>query len=893
MKKLVIGVFAHVDAGKTTLVESLLFLTGMIRKPGRVDHKDTFLDNFALERARGITIFSKQAIIKYDDLEITILDTPGHVDFSAEMERTLQVLDYAVLVVSGTDGVQSHTATLWDMFRRYKLPVFLFVNKMDMDGSYTVGRMQEIKERLDENCINFCEDREKWLENLALCDEEILEQYMEQGDIRGEDIALLVSARKVFPCYFGSALKVQGIEELLEGLRMYTKSPSYLEEFAAKVFKIVYEDGLRLTYMKITGGSLRVKDVLEGTIEGEDGSASREEGENGSRAQDNWREKADQIRLYSGSTYQTVGEVKAGDICAVKGLSYTYAGENLGAERSPNIKLLEPVLQYRLLLPEGCDALVFYKKCKQLEEEEPSLHVSLEGKAIHVHVMGEVQTEILGSLIKDRFGIEVGFGEGSILYKETIRGKSLGMGHFEPLRHYAEVQLLLEEGERGSGLCIASACSEDILSRNWQRLIMTHLEEREHPGVLTGSPITDIKISLVTGRAHVKHTEGGDFRQATYRAVRQGLKSARSVLLEPYYEFRLELPQEFVGRAMTDIDTMHGKFALPQTDGTNAILMGRAPVSTMRNYMAEVNAYTRGEGRLSCVPCGFDECHNTKEVLEQMAYDSEEDVSNPTGSVFCSHGAGYIVPWDEVPSHVHMDSGICITDDGDIKHLEIMEDMSGTDARPQKETKDFFESEKELEAIFERTYGPVKERHAAHPQTREYSRNKEAQEAATRAYKEAHPAAFGKEDKKRENYLLVDGYNIIFAWPQLKELATNVSLDVARTKLMELLCNYQAYVGCRLILVFDAYKVKGNPGEVTTYNNISVVYTKEAETADMYIEKVTHRIAKNHNVTVASSDGTEQVIILGAGAVRLSALGLLAEMERVNQEISQATDNMH
>lgn len=907
MKRLAVGIFAHVDAGKTTLAESMLYLAGAIRKLGRVDHKDAFLDTFALERERGITIFSKQAVFTCGNMAITLLDTPGHVDFSAEMERTLQVLDYAVLVVSGTDGIQGHTQTLWNMLKRYQIPVFLFINKMDVEGTDPARRMDELRRQLDDGCTNFRDEYDALMENLAVCDERLLDCYMENGRVEDDDIREMIAKRRIFPCYFGSALHLEGVKEFMDGLEQYTKAPLYGKEFGAKVFKIAREDGVRLTYMKITGGSLKVKTLLS------DGAKNRpadlaEAGTPG------WEEKADQIRIYSGSRFESVQEAEAGTICAVTGLNKTYAGENLGMENSQMELLLEPVLMYQLLLPDGCDPHEMLRKLRQLEEEEPQLRITWDGQLqeIHIHVMGEVQTEIVKSLIQERFGVSVEFGEGSIIYKETITGAAEGVGHFEPLRHYAEVHLLLEPEERGSGIVIETDCSEDILSRNWQRLILTHLKEREHPGVLTGSAITDIKLTLLTGRAHQKHTEGGDFRQATYRAVRHGLKCAKSLLLEPFYSFRLEVPAEAVGRAMTDIDNMCGKVSAPETEGGMSVLTGRAPVSTLRGYIREVAAYTKGRGRLWCTPAGYDACHNEQEVVEKSGYDSEADILNPTGSVFCAHGSGYTVDWSEVYDYMHVERAAVIDENGKVisqkntgsltencdgemygGHLNRIENKpsaaSAGTAKKKESSADFWKAEKELETIFERTYGPIKRRDTGNAaETVTFSRKTEGGEASgagenDRTGDEKYHRKKGK-DNLRENYLLVDGYNIIFAWKELKELS-GVSLDAARTKLMDILCNYQGFTKCRLILVFDAYKVKGNPGEVIKYHGIHVVYTKEAETADMYIEKVTHEIGRKHNVTVATSDGLEQVIIMGQGAVRLSADGLKEEIERVGERI--------
>ena len=855
MKKLVIGILAHVDAGKTTLAESILYLKGSIRKLGRVDHGNAFLDTYHLERSRGITIFSKQAELELGDWEVTLLDTPGHVDFSAEMERTLQVLDYAILVISGADGVQGHVETLWKLLRYYDIPVFLFVNKMDQEGTNRQDLMRELKSRLDENCIYFGRDKdpESFREELAMCDEELLEQYLEDGSIDEEKSPKLIAQRKIFPCYFGSALKVQGVEELLLGLETYAQPKTYPEQFGARVFKISRdEQGSRLTHLKVTGGSLKVKMLLSN-------------GREGIKEEDVWEEKADQIRIYSGSGYHTVTEAKAGSICAVTGLTRTYAGEGLGVENAVNTPVLEPVLTYRIQLPEGTDMHGMFGKLLKLEEEEPELHLVWDERhnEIHAQVMGEIQIEILKSLIEERFGVTVEFGSGSIVYKETIQSPVEGVGHFEPLRHYAEVHLLLEPGELGSGLHFESRCSEDVLDRNWQRLVLTHLEEKKHLGVLTGSEITDMKITLLTGRAHLKHTEGGDFRQATYRAVRQGLRKAKSILLEPIYEYRLEIPSDMVGRALTDIQRMHGNFSGPELNGDMAVITGSAPVSTMEGYQREVSAYSRGRGRLSVSLKGYEPCHNPEEVMEKRAYDPDGDTDNPAGSVFCAYGAGFVVDWDQVENYMHLESAFA-------SPKEEADVLPKEEIRPREKPMTF-QDEKELEEIFIRTYGVPK-------------RDRGAFDKTPRPAAPKTEYTTPKKQEKKDEYLLVDGYNIIFAWEDLKALSES-NLEGARTKLMDILCNYQGFRKCTVILVFDAYKVKGNPGEVQKYHNIHVVYTREAETADQYIEKTVHAIGKKYQVTVATSDGLEQMIILGQGARRLSAKGLRQEIEAVNTEI--------
>ena len=909
MKQLVMGILAHVDAGKTTLSESMLYLTGKIRKLGRVDHKDAFLDTYELERVRGITIFSKQAVLNYKDMQIMLQDTPGHVDFSAEMERTLQVLDVAILVISGTDGVQGHTETVWKLLQKYQIPTFLFINKMDLDNLGREAILEELRSRLDDGCMDFSVDveSEEFLENLAMSDELVLEQYMEHGTIERSEIVRLIAERKKFPCYFGSALKLQGIEEFMDGLEAYTKAPEYGTEFGAKIYKIARDDqGSRLTYLKVTGGSLRVKTLLTNRGQVDHSGVPLPESAI-------WEEKIDQIRIYSGAKYESVEEVQAGMVCAVTGLTKTYPGEGLGAEAASESPVLEPVLTYQILLPADCNVHETLRKLRQLEEEDPQLHIvwNEQLKEIHVQLMGEVQLEVLQSLVKERFGIQIEFSAGSIVYKETIKGIVEGVGHFEPLRHYAEVHLLMEPLEAGSGLQFSSICSEDDLDLNWQRLVLTHLEEKQHVGVLTGSPITDMKITLAAGRAHLKHTEGGDFRQATYRAVRQGLRKAESVLLEPYYDFRIEVPLEAIGRAMSDVQRMCGEFQPPETVGDMAVLTGYAPVATMRDYGVEVTAYTRGRGRLVCNLRGYEPCHNTDEVVAAIGYDCEADLENPTGSVFCAHGSGFLVPWEEVEDYMHLESTLPTKNSG--KGWEANQEgeqsqftqtpglarqgaekastgqastgQAGTgQPRPTRSAtsgSDSWENDKELEAIFARTFGPIKQRPMGGGQSLGYEKPKQAtkSKSAPKTYGEK-PIYQKDQEELGKEYLLVDGYNIIFAWDNLKELAKD-SLEAARNKLMEILCNYQGFRQCILILVFDAYKVKGNLGEIFDYHNIHVVYTKEAETADMYIEKVTHELGRKHRVTVATSDALEQVIILGQGANRLSASGLQEEVERV------------
>lgn len=853
MKRLVIGILAHVDSGKTTLSESILYRAGEIRKLGRVDHGDAFLDTHEIERDRGITIFAKQAVLSHGDCEITLLDTPGHVDFSTEMERTLQVLDYAILVISGSDGVQSHTETLWKLLIRYNIPVFIFVNKMDLTGTDKENVLNELKTKLSDGCMDFCGDcqSEEFCENLAMCDDDLMNEFLETGKLSNELIAKAVCERKIFPCYFGSALKLDGVDDFLDGIDKYTKQPSYANEFGAKVFKISEDErGARLTHLKITGGTLKVKDLLKS----KDG------------CRDEWAEKVNQIRIYSGVKFQTADSADSGMVCAVTGLSHTYAGEGLGAENDSDIPVLEPVLTYQVNIKDGTNVHTALANLKKLEEEEPQLHIiwNEQLQEIHMQFMGEVQLDILKRIIENRYQMIVEFGQGSIAYKETISAPVEGIGHYEPLRHYAEVHLLLEPLERGSGIKFASNCSEDELDRNWQRLILTHLEEKNHVGVLTGSPITDIKITLVAGRAHQKHTEGGDFRQATYRAVRQGLMTAESVLLEPWYEFHLEIPTENIGRAMTDIQHMGGKFAQPETKGDMSVLLGKAPVSQMRDYHKVVTEYTRGKGRLICMVGGYEECHNADEVIESIGYDSEADLDNTADSVFCSHGSGFVVKWDEVPNYMHVDSGLNFDEDEDETPQEIEHKV--------RKYLDNVATDNELAQIFERTYGPIKQKLHSAMHTR---KNPIGQQKKTAKSK---PIPLGPE------YLLVDGYNIIFAWENLKNIAKD-SLESARTELINILCNYQGFKQCKLILVFDAYKVKGNKGEVEQFHNITVVYTKEAETADMYIEKVTHEIGRKHRVRVATSDNLEQIIILGNGAIRVSADSFRKEVEDIENTI--------
>lgn len=859
---MVLGILAHVDAGKTTLSEAILYTAGNIRKLGRVDNKDAFLDTYALERQRGITIFSKQAQIEWKESAITLLDTPGHVDFSAEMERTLQVLDGAVLVVSGADGVQGHTRTLWRLLKRYEIPVCLFVNKMDQPGTDRETIMEQLSNELDTGCIRFDgEDKSLFFEELAVCDEELLNQFLEHGEIAKPEISRAIRERKVFPCYFGSALKLEGIEELLDGIREYFGENTYPAEFGARVFKITRDaQGNRLTHMKITGGSLKARALLTGKTE------------------ENWEEKVNQIRIYSGEKFEPLNEAVAGTICAVTGLTKTFPGEGLGYEKEALLPFLEPVLSYCVKLPEGCEAAVMLPKLRLLEEEDPSLQIiwKEELQEIHVKVMGEVQIEVLQSLIKERFGVEVEFGTGHIVYKETIANEVEGVGHFEPLRHYAEVHLWMAPGEPGSGLRIKADVSEDLLARNWQRLILTHLEERAHKGVLTGSVITDMEITLIAGRAHLKHTEGGDFRQATYRAIRQGLMEAKAVLLEPIYEFRLEISQESIGRAMTDLEKLHAEFTLEQRSDGSALLTGTAPVVTMQDYQKEVTAYTKGSGRLFFALKGYAPCHNAEEVIRQIGYDAEGDLENPAGSVFCAHGAGFVVPWHQVKDYMHLPAAF--TDKNE------KAEMNFSEVFVDRKSEERWIGTDEIDAIIERaSHANSKESGGRKKEGWQRERRKETATISTGA---SSVTRVYKGQEKKDAYLLVDGYNIIFAWDELKELA-QTNLDGARGKLLDILCNYQGMKQWELIAVFDAYRVQGHPTEILDYHNIHVVYTKEAETADQYIEKFTHENAKKYDITVATSDGLEQIIIRGQGCKLMSARDLEEDVKLLGNRLQE------
>ncbi len=843
MKKLVVGILAHVDAGKTTLSEALLYHCGAIRRLGRVDHRDAFLDTDQLERERGITIFSKQAIFRTDQLECTLLDTPGHSDFSAEMERTLQVLDCAILVISGTDGVQSHTHTLWRLLQRRRIPTLIFVNKMDLPTRGQDALMEQLRRELSENCVDFSR-MDAAMEACAMCKEELLSEFLDTGSLRPEHVAGAVAGREIFPCWFGSALRLRGIEPLLDGMAAFIPQPEYPEEFAARVYKIARDgQGNRLTFLKVLGGSLRVRQpVSYGETE----------------------EKIHQIRLYSGEKFTSVETAAAGMVCAVTGLTKTQPGQGLGAAASAEEPYLQPALTYQIILNDGMDPAVAMQKLRQLAEEDPQLHLvwNEQLQQIHIQLMGEVQMEVLQRVIAERLGMSVSFGEGNVVYRETIAAPVIGIGHFEPLRHYAEVHLLLEPGERGSGIQLASACPTDQLALNWQRLILTHLAERNHPGVLTGSPVTDMKITLLAGRAHPKHTEGGDFRQATYRAVRQGLRSAQCILLEPYYSFRLEIPQSCVGRAMTDLERRNADLRPWKAEGDRAIMCGTAPVAAMRGYLTEVNAYTKGRGNLSCTVQGYAPCRDQEQVVERIGYVCDRDILNPADSVFCSHGAGYLVPWNEVPRHAHVGSGLRLSPDGQPAEPAVIRRSVGAQSTA--------EEERELQAIFERTYGAIR-------RTDFLPRRQEQVGNTQQMLERMEP---------QESFLLVDGYNIIFAWDELKAIAQE-DLEHAREVLIRILCNYQGYRGGNLILVFDAYKVSGGKEKIEKHNGIYVVYTREAQLADNYIERVTNQLGRRYQIRVATSDSLEQIITLAHGAMRLSAAAFYQEVLETDREIAK------
>ncbi|MFI3169967.1 MAG: translation factor GTPase family protein [Faecalibacterium sp.] len=870
MKRLVLGILAHVDAGKTTLSEAMLYQTGTLRKLGRVDHGNTFLDTDTIEKARGITIFSKEALLQIGDASITLLDTPGHVDFSAEMERTLSALDYAVLVISGTDGVQSHTETLWKLLAHYHIPTFLFINKMDLPIASKAALFADIQKRLSPNCVDFTaapcvqeaiaeqsggitavqpEQLAQWEEELSLCDEALMEQALSGQPLVQESVCAAVANRQVFPCFFGAALKLEGVQELLAGLAAYTAQPSAGQAFAARVFKITEDaTGARLVWVKVMGGTLAAKTGLE----------SRPE------AKEAWREKVDQIRLYSGDKYTQTEVLYPGMAAAVTGLSTCQIGEGLGAAKSAPTPLLEPVLNYTVKVPEGTDTHTVLRALQTIAGEDPQLRVQFQSALgeIHLQLMGEVQLEVMQSVLQERFGLVVTFGQGRILYKESITQAVEGIGHYEPLRHYAETHLVLEPLPQGSGIQLESTCHVDALNRNWQNLILTHLAEKTHLGVLTGSPLTDVKITLIAGRAHLKHTEGGDFRQATYRAVRHALRCTESTLLEPWYHFQLEVPAEQIGRAMADVQKMAGEFSPPELGEEIAVLIGSAPVSTMRTYAAELTSYTRGRGRISLTLQGYAPCHDAAQVIEAIAYDPDMDTENPAGSVFCSHGAGYFVPWEEVKAHAHID-----TEWGKVVAEEFVPKAAPRRAAQYSGT---LAQDKELLAIFEKTYGKI---------------NRDAHRAFTPPKKAAPaPKVTSAPIPAGPEYLLVDGYNVLHAWDDLAKLAEE-NLETARQRLMDMLCNYQGFRKVKVILVFDAYKVKGNLGSVLQYHGIQVVYTKEAETADSYIERATHDMAKQHRVRVVSSDGAMQYIILGNGALRVSARTFRQELDATEKEI--------
>ena len=855
MKKIILGITAHVDSGKTTLAEAMLYRSGSIRKLGRVDAGDSTLDTNSIERDRGITIFSAQAELSCGETDITLLDTPGHVDFSAETERTMRVLDYAILVISGTDGVQSHTSTLWELLMKYEVPVFLFINKMDLTGADRQHVLEDIRKKLSPACTDFSGNQDDIREAAALSSEELMEKYLEDGVLSEHDIAKAVSQRQIFPCMFGSALKMEGIDELLAMLDRYTIEPDRQSDFAAKVYKISYDPkGSRLTHMKIAGGSLKMREEL--TYKDKDGN--------------DISGKVSSIRFYSGEKFRTADKAEAGTVCAVTGLTGTYAGQGIGSIRNSDRALLEPVMTYRVILPDDKNAFEALKDMRILEDEDPQLHIVWNEQLheIHIQLMGAIQTEVLTRLINERFGYEVSFSDGAIAYKETIRSTSEGVGHYEPLRHYAEVHLLLEPLPSGSGLVFDTSVHQDVLDINWQRLILTHLEEKTHVGILTGSPITDMKITLAAGRAHLKHTEGGDFRQATYRAVRQGLRMNECVLLEPWYDYELTIPNENVGRAITDLQNMNADFESPESRGEVSVIKGSAPVSEMNSYQDTVISYTKGKGRLICKLDGYRECHNADDVISEIGYDCDGDTENSADSIFCSHGAGFNVKWNEVPQYMHLPS--CLQDG----------DTAEDEPTKQQRAAKFVEkavSDEELMEIFERTYGKI-------------------DRDPRKAFKKTK--AVVTDDKKVRlpqytgpDYLLVDGYNIIFAWDDLKKIAEE-NLDAARGELIKRMCNYQGYAGCELILVFDAYKVKGRHRDVEKYCNINLVFTKESETADSYIERVTHELSKDHRVRVATSDGLEQMIILGNGAMRISAAEFRKRCDNAEEAIREYISSM-
>ena len=849
MKNITVGITAHVDSGKTTLAEAMLYSAGEIRKLGRVDNGSSFLDTDSIERDRGITIFASQAELSAGDKHITLLDTPGHIDFSAETERTMRVMDCAILVISGTDGVQSHTSTLWKLLRKYEVPVFIFVNKMDLIGADRVSILEKLRRQLSDGCTDFTVSADELSENAAACDEALMEEYLEKGALTDESIAKAIAERKIFPCFFGSALKMDGVEDFLAALGRYTTEPERSAVFGAKVYKIAYDSkGTRLTHLKIMGGALHVRDEVTYT----DAEGNEVTG------------KVSSVRFYSGEKFRTADAAEAGEVCAVTGLDNTFAGQGIGCIRNSERAVLEPVMTYKIQFPSEKNAYDVLRDMRRLEDEDPQLHIvwNEQLREIHIQLMGAVQLEVLSRVISEKFGYEVTFGSGAVAYKETIAAEAEGVGHYEPLRHYAEVHLLMMPLPAGSGLQFGSDCSEDVLDRSWQRLILTHLEEKPHLGVLTGSPVTDMKITLASGKAHLKHTEGGDFRQATYRAVRQGLRTAGCVLLEPYYDYELEVPSEFVGRAIADLQHMSAEFSTPETAGDMSVIKGSAPVSELSGYQTEMIGYTRGKGRLSCVNAGYRPCHNAEQVIAERAYDCDGDLENSADSVFCSHGAGYVVKWDEVPQHMHLPS--CLTDST----------AEPEDAK-QRRVQRFFEraaSDEELMEIFERTYGKIER-----DPRRAFKRTK-AESDYSKPVK--------LPDYEGPEYLLVDGYNIIFAWDELKKIADE-DLDAARAELVKIMCNYQGYCGYEVIVVFDAYRVKGRHRDVERYYNINIVYTKESETADTYIERVSRELSRKHRVRVATSDGPEQMIIFGNGAMRISAAELEARVKAADKAIRE------
>lgn len=855
MKNVIIGITAHVDSGKTTLAEAMLYTSGAIRSLGRVDRGNSTLDTNSIERERGITIFSSQAEFSADGTSFTLLDTPGHVDFSTETERTMQVLDYAVLVISGTDGVQSHTTTLWKLLCKYNIPVFIFVNKMDLIGADKAHLTERLRKEISDKCVDFTGDTDSIAEDCATCCEELMEQYLVSGSLSDSIISEAIAHRQIFPCFFGSALKMQGVEEFIEVLSRYTMEKKYGDEFGAKVYKISYDSkGSRLTHMKITGGGLKMRDDL--SYSDQDGNVINA--------------KVSSIRFYTGEKFRTAESAEAGEVLAVTGLTGTYAGQGIGAEKNSDGASLEPVMTYRVSLPDDKNVYEALKELRMLEDQDPQLHIlwNEQNREIHIQLMGAVQTEVLTRLIAEKFGFDIGFMDGAVTYRETIRNTVEGVGHYEPLRHYAEAHILLEPLPRGSGIVIDTVCPEDELDRNWQRLILTHIKEKTHLGVLTGSPVTDIKLTLVKGKAHLKHTEGGDFRQATYRAIRQGLRMAESVLLEPYYDYEIEVPTENVGRTISDLQRMCAEFETPESIGESSVIRGSAPVSEMSSYQADIIAYTHGKGKLSLSLGGYKECHNADEIISSIGYSADNDIENSADSVFCSHGAGYLVKWDVVYDHMHLPLS-----------LDENEDDEAPEARKNKAQR-FIEkavSDEELMEIFERTYGKInRDPHKAFKKTKVVS----IDDKKVRLPKYEGP-----------DYLLVDGYNIIFAWEDLKKIAED-NLDAARGELINRMCNYQGYAGCELILVFDAYRVKGKHREVEKYCNINIVYTKESETADSYIERVTHELSKKHRVRVATSDGLEQMIILGNGAMRISATEFRKRYEAAERSIKEFIDSM-